>query len=611
MTKKDYKILAIITILYSIISFINLGNNNNPNTFLKLYAGDTIKLNFNQEEEITKVLIFTGERYGDYEVTIDEETNPEDIEEYYTEERVNEEGQTITYKYTRTKEDTNTENIQNINNKYEVKSQVFAWQEVNFTEPVKAKNIRINIKSVDSEYCMIGEVGVYAGDRLVLLSSLDETDSYILDEQSTVPIEYTYLNSSYFDEVYFPRSAYEYVHGLDVYETVHPPLGKLLQAIPVAIFGMAPFDYRLGGNICGILMVVVMFLFAYKMFGKTKFAVIAALLMAFDTFHFVQTRIGTVDSYLVLFIMISAYFMFSYIKSKDHKYRKLMLSGIFIACAISVKWSALYSALGLAIVFFIDFFKNIKEQSKEENIKTILFCFLPFVTIPLIMYFVLYLAFPNINGNHTNSFSAVIKQIQIMFKYHSELTATHPYSSKWYTWPFTQRNIFYFVKHYQDGTYGTISLFGNIFVWWGGVIAFFYMIFYTIFNRKIIVEKKKNEEGKEVNVINKSDKLIPLFLIIMILTSFLPYAFITRVMFLYHYFPTLPFVMLGIVYLMSKLPDNKKTNIGIIIYMTLVASFFIMYYPAITGIKTNIEYIKFLKLDWLKVFGHKIFNWDM
>ena len=57
MTKKDYKILAIITILYSIISFINLGDNNNPNTFLKLVEGDTIRLDFNQEEEITRVLI--------------------------------------------------------------------------------------------------------------------------------------------------------------------------------------------------------------------------------------------------------------------------------------------------------------------------------------------------------------------------------------------------------------------------------------------------------------------------------------------------------------------------------------------------------------------------
>ena len=610
MTKKDYKILAIITILYSIISFINLGDNNNPNTFLKLVEGDTIRLDFNQEEEITRVLIFTGERYGKYQLSFDEkETNPEDLEEYYTEDKINEEGQIITYKYVREKQD--TANEQNTNNSINVNARVFSWEEIKFVEPVKTNNIRITVDSVDSEYCMIGEVGVYAGDRLVLLSSTAEEDYYIIDEQSAVPSEYSFMNSTYFDEVYFPRSAYEYIHGLDVYETVHPPLGKLLQAIPVAIFGMSPLDYRIGGNICGILMVVVMYFFAFKMFGKTKFAVIAALLMAFDTFHFVQTRIGTVDSYLVLFIMISAYFMFSYIKSKDHKYRKLMLSGIFIACAISVKWSALYSALGLAIVFFIDFFKNMKDQSKEENIKTILFCFLPFVTIPLIMYFVLYIAFPNINGNHTNSISDVINQIKIMYNYHSGLTATHPYGSKWYTWPFTHKNIFYYFKNYPDGSYGTISLFGNIFVWWGGVIAFFYMIFYTIFNRKIIVEKKKNEEGKEVNVINKSDKLIPLFLIIMILTSFLPYAFITRVMFLYHYFPTLPFVMLGIVYLMSKLPDNKKTNIGIIIYMTLVASFFIMYYPAITGIKTNIEYIKFLKLDWLKVFGHKIFNWDM
>ena len=60
---------------------------------------------------------------------------------------------------------------------------------------------------------------------------------------------------------------------------------------------MAPFYWRLMGNIAGIIMIIVMYLFGKEMFKKRKYALIAALLMTFDTFHFAQTRMGTIDSF--------------------------------------------------------------------------------------------------------------------------------------------------------------------------------------------------------------------------------------------------------------------------------------------------------------------------
>ena len=75
----------------------------------------------------------------------------------------------------------------------------------------------------------------------------------MIDERHTVPKQISHLNSTYFDEIYFARTAYEYANGLPAYEWVHPPLGKLLMAIPIKLGKMAPFYYRFMGNVAGIL----------------------------------------------------------------------------------------------------------------------------------------------------------------------------------------------------------------------------------------------------------------------------------------------------------------------------------------------------------------------
>ena len=101
---------------------------------------------------------------------------------------------------------------------------------------------------------------------------------------------------------------------------------------------MAPFYYRFMGNIAGILMIPIMYLLGKELFKKRKYAIASSLLILLDNFHFAQTRMGTVDSYLVLFIMLSFYFMFRFINNKNTNIN-LLLSGLFIGLAISVKWT--------------------------------------------------------------------------------------------------------------------------------------------------------------------------------------------------------------------------------------------------------------------------------
>lgn len=527
---KDYIVLGIILIAYSVISFINLGSTINPNTFLRVEKTDNIIIELKNQEDIIKMKIFNGECNAKYQLYSSTD------------------GKKYTYI-----------------NDY-VGTGALSWQEERIIS--KGKYIKILFLEKSS----IGEIAFYNNNKeIIKIKDVIYNKQHIKslnDEQNTIPNKISYMNSSYFDEIYFARTAYEYTQGMETYEWTHPPLGKLIQAIPIYINNyLSPFNYRLMGNISGILMIAVMYIFAKELFKKRKYAIFASLLMAFDTFHFAQTRMGTVDSHLILFILLASYFMVKY--TKNNKSFSLLLSGIFFGLSVSVKWTGLYGGIALAIIFFTHLVKN-----KKINIKNFLKGTLFFVVIPLFIYSSLYLIFPNNKLNHTTNFENIINQQKDMYNYHSKLNATHYFSSKWYTWPISYKPVWYHQEILNNDTKETISGIGNIVIWWMGIIGFLYSLI------KLIIKKDKQS----------------FIIVVSMLSLWLPYAFIGRVMFLYHYFPVLPFMMLGIVNLFKSIEEKYKLKYLIPLYMIFVIAFFIIYYPVISGIETPISYIEKLRI---------------
>lgn len=527
---KDYIALGIILIAYSVISFINLGSTVNPNTFLRVEKTDKVIIKLKNQEDIIKMKIFNGECNTKYQLYSSTD------------------GKQYTYI-----------------NDYDGTG-ALSWQEERIIS--KGKYIKILFLAKSS----IGEIAFYNNNKeIIKIEDVIYNKKHIKslnDEQNTIPNKISYMNSSYFDEIYFARTAYEYTQGMETYEWTHPPLGKLIQAIPIYISNyLSPFNYRLMGNISGILMIAVMYVFAKELFKKRKYAIFASLLMAFDTFHFAQTRMGTVDSHLILFILLASFFMVKY--TQNNKTFCLLLSGIFFGLSVSVKWTGLYGGIALAIIFFTHLVKN-----KKLNIKNLLKGTLFFVVIPLFIYSSLYLIFPNNKLNHTTNFESIINQQKDMYNYHSKLNATHYFSSKWYTWPISYKPVWYHQEILNNDTKETISGIGNIVIWWMGIIGFLYSLI------KLIREKDKQS----------------FIIVVSMLSLWLPYAFIGRVMFLYHYFPVLPFMMLGIVNLFQSIEEKYKLKYLIPLYMIFVIAFFIIYYPVITGIETPVSYIEKLRI---------------
>ena len=159
-----------------------------------------------------------------------------------------------------------------------------------------------------------------SGDRIevssIQLEGSNISDAkYLYDEQECLENPPTFLSETYFDEIYFVRTAQEYLNLEEPYEWTHPPLGKLLISSGIMVFSFSPFGWRMMGVLFASLMVPVIYIFAKKIFKSGLAAAVSSFLLAFDFLHFTMARVGTIDTFLVSFSLISTLFFYSNFES--------------------------------------------------------------------------------------------------------------------------------------------------------------------------------------------------------------------------------------------------------------------------------------------------------
>jgi hypothetical protein len=254
------------------------------------------------------------------------------------------------------------------------------------------------------------------------------------------------------------------------------------------------------------------------------------------------------------------------------------------------KWTGIYASIGLCIIFFATMVQRFREyiyaakhpESVSYGIshrdivqgfygkfwKTIGFCCIFFIVVPATIYILSYI--PMSDGTDHGLLQRVIDNQQSMFNYHSNLEATHPYSSEWYEWPTMKRPMFYYSGETSDGLKEGISAFGNPLVWWMGIPAFLVVLYLAVM-----------EGDRKCR-----------YLSIGYLSQYLPWAFIGRVVFIYHYFPSVPFVVLMIGYCMKLIVDEKpKWKYAMYAYAGAAVVLFIMFYPVLTGTPVSGDYV--------------------
>lgn len=405
-----------------------------------------------------------------------------------------------------------------------------------------------------------------------------------------------------FDEVHYGKAVNGYFKG-EYFFTGHPPLGPQLIALGGLLGKYKPHflfenigekftdDSYLFLRIMPALVGFLIPLAAYFFLRVIEFpsfpAFITSLLLVFENALLVQSRFILIDVFWIFFGFLGlATFFLS--KKRNYNLLYLSLSGTLFGMATAVKWTALSFFSFSGMIAMYDFIKEFFQKPFKAFLPLFLkllfglvICFFLAYFLSFVIHFRLlpksgpgdvFMSQEFLRGEK-NLFEKFIELNKVSYETNVKgMTAEHPYSSQFFTWPLLLRPIFYW-----GNTERRIYLLGNPILWWFSSLAICLLFFLTIFSQKI-----------------RSDKRA-IFLLIGYGVNMLPFLSVTRATFLYHYLPALIFAIPSLVYLVGWVKNWKKFLFFILV-LGIIA--FLFFSPLSYGSSLDPE--EYEKRIWLK-----------
>jgi len=567
-TRRDVRVLCLILAVYALAAFSYLGDNSAPQTFRHFdMEGDSVTIRLPQDVPVTQILYYTGLYSGSYAVLFSE-----DGVNYYQEIELP-----------------------------QSHGDLFKWLLYTFPETEIPRHVQY-VRVIANGTLELGELAFFSGDgcRLPADGIVCEDGGALFDEEAVIPDTPTCLNSAYFDEIYHARTAYENVTNVYPYEVSHPPLGKLLLSVGIRLFGMTPFGWRFMGTLLGVLMLIPLYILIKNLFGSTAVSACGTLIFSFDFMHFTQTRIATIDTYAVLFILLMSLFMYRFLTAdpdggaaeRRRGRMALALAGLSFGLGAASKWTVFYAGAGLAVLWLLYWiFRALAlrragrgQEFLPELGRNILWCLLFFVALPAMIYYLSYYPYGKAVGLSAPSMfldseylRIVLDNQKFMFTYHSGLEATHPYSSAWYQWLLDIRPILYYRSYSDDGLIkSAITAFVSPTVCWGGLLAMAFMLYLTIRERDTRA----------------------LFILLGYLAQLGPWIPVTRITFAYHYFPSTVFLVLALCHAFGTVREKRRRwRLPVYGFTAVSLLLFLVFYPSLSGLPVPVWYTNLLR--WL------------
>ena len=410
-----------------------------------------------------------------------------------------------------------------------------------------------------------------------------------------------------FDEVYFGDFITKYFQQ-SFYFDIHPPFAKLIIAGIASLVGMSPsYSFQFTGindvypdsfyllmrgivGIFGVLLPLVIYFFTYQLTRRTSVSFVAALLVIFDNALLVQSRFILTDIFLLVFGFLGlALILYSYTTKKTSW---LFWGSIALGCGMLVKWTGLLF-IGLACIIYFyheDILSALKKILILCGIVLILYVSIFATHLSLLPYtgpgdvfmsptFQSTLIGNNLytSSNHPSLFKNIWEVNKKMLSANTTISDPHPYGSKVYTWPLLLRPIYFWNTTFSSDIESRIYLQGNPFIWWSGLVA---LILFSLTSILRGIRKK----------ISLFDLIIPLGFF----ANLIPFLFISRVAFIYHYFPSLLFALIALSYLLTS---HKLSYIIVPLFFVIAITVFIFFAPLSYGLPLDTDAF-FLRI-WL------------
>ncbi|HLZ94079.1 MAG TPA: phospholipid carrier-dependent glycosyltransferase [Candidatus Dormibacteraeota bacterium] len=418
-------------------------------------------------------------------------------------------------------------------------------------------------------------------------------------------------NGQVFDEIYFPVDARMDVKGIELchptttdcpynYFDPEPPLAKEIIAAGEWTYGwyraafqgargdyidlgFNTYGWRIAVCLVGTLCVALMYLLAMRLWPNRLFAVAAATFVCFDGMFFVQSRIGMIDIIPVFFILLCYYLFLVHMQSTTVRgsLLSLLLLGIAIGTGVSAKWVVL--AAFASILFFL-FGRMLWTYAMTHELRIpgnvywpsyALVALVAFVVFPIAIYIGSWYPF-FLRGQFHNLMDLWQYNYQ-SYEYHAHLTATHPYGSPWWSWPLLSRPVLYYAEYTNLGTdqftgeplIARMSNLGNPWIWWTSLPCLVSLPYFIIRRRSFVAA----------------------VILVGFLTQYLPWAPITRVLFMYEMIGGLIFMVLALAFVLAQLAEAWPVwgRRIVLAHLGVAVCFFVYFYPTWTAIPMSTD----------------------
>ncbi|MEK9184968.1 MAG: phospholipid carrier-dependent glycosyltransferase [Patescibacteria group bacterium] len=399
-------------------------------------------------------------------------------------------------------------------------------------------------------------------------------------------------NQVVFDETHYGKFVSNYLNHSYFFD-IHPPFSKLLATLS-AYWGhfSSNFDFTSIGEtftdpnfiylriipaIAGFLLPLVIYFLAKQLNISTIGSFFTGAVVIFENSLLVQSKFLLIDGILLFFGFSTILFYLLYRNKKNIRW--LVLSAFFLGATISTKWTGISF---LAICLLIETISLIREKklARLKNFAILLF-------IPILFYigtFAIHFSILTKSGEGNAFMSQNFKQkgfaekfIElnvVMLNESQNLTTSHPYTSKWYTWPLMTRPIFYWEDpSMRAGENQRIYSIGNPLVYWLGLLAILTLFIHTIFRTKFFIRKRH----------------AIMFILFGYCINFFPYMFLTRITFIYYYLASLVFTILAMSSIIDSIENKKIKNSCYIIFLSIFIITFLYFSPLTYGFSLSAQ----------------------
>ena len=316
--------------------------------------------------------------------------------------------------------------------------------------------------------------------------------------------------------------------------TVHPPLGKWLIAAGMWIVGPDQSSgWRLSTALLGIATVALLMLVAYKLFKSVAMAVLSGLLLAVDGLAITLSRTALLDSSLTFFLLLGFWFFLldqqrlrpritlaiNQAKESVFWFRPwLILAGISLGAASSIKWSGLYLLAGIGIYLVVSETLLRRDSGELHFVRNGIgfqgiYSFLSLVPAAIGTYLLTWLGWILSSGGYARNWAIENPQTgvfgwlpnwmqslwhyhQVIYNFHIGLTKDHPYEAHPLGWLIGIRPTAFFYESYPlgendcqiaAGCSSAITALGNPLIWFGSTLALGYLAYRYAKNRERVI----------------------------------------------------------------------------------------------------------------------------